>query len=102
MIYDKVKAARMLRVVLDVTDSALDISSRPGGDPALRIPAMDAEKSMRGFAAKGDVDAMYHEYVRLLTMGRTFGAALERNRRKSFESEFYRLFKIYLEPSETP
>ena len=100
MIYDKVKAGRMLRVVLDVTDGALDITTRPGGEAGLRIPAMEAEKLMRSFAAKGDADAMYHEYVRLLQSGPTLGAALERHHHKSFESEFYRLFKIYLERDE--
>ena len=30
----------------------------------------------------------------------TVGAALERHHHKSFESEFYRLFKIYLEPGD--
>lgn len=101
MIYDKVKAARMLRVVLEVTESALDLG-RPGGEPQLRIPAMDAEKMMRSLAAKGDVDGMYHEYVRLLQAGADFGASLERHHRKSFESELYRLFKIYLEPDQHP
>ena len=100
MIYDKVKAGRMLRVVLDVTEGALDIATRPGGEAGLRVPAMEAEKLMRSFAAKGDADAMYHEYVRLLQSGPTLGAALERHHHKSFESEFYRLFKIYLERDE--
>jgi len=100
MIYDRIKAARMLRVVLDVTEAALDLSTRPGSEAGLRIPAMDAEKAMRALAAKGDVDGMYHEYVRLLTNGSTFGGTLERFHRKSFESELYRLFKIYLEPGE--
>lgn len=102
MIYDKTRAARMLRVVLDVTEGALDLATRPGGEMGLRLPAMEAEKTMRTFAAKGDVDAMYHEYARLLQMGSTLGATLERHHHKSFESEFYRLFKIYLEPSERP
>jgi hypothetical protein len=100
VIYDRVKTGRMLRVVLDVTEGALDLATRPGGEPGLRIPAMEAEKAMRGFAAKGDADAMYHEYVRLLQLGMTFGFTLERHHQKSFESEFYRLFKIYLEPDE--
>jgi len=100
VIYDKVKAGRMLRVVLDVTEGALDIATRPGGEAGLRVPAMEAEKLMRALAAKGDADAMYHEYVRLLQSGPTLGAALERRHHKSFESEFYRLFKIYLEPDE--
>jgi hypothetical protein len=100
VIYDKVKTGRMLRVVLDVTEGALDIATRPGGEAGLRVPAMDAEKLMRALAAKGDADAMYHEYVRLLQSGSTLGAALERHHHKSLESEFYRLFKIYLEPDE--
>jgi hypothetical protein len=100
MIYDKVRTARMLRVVLDVTEGALDIATRPSGEVGLRIPAMEAEKLMRSLAAKGDADAMYQEYLRLLQMGSTLGQALERHHHKSFESEFYRLFKIYLEPSE--
>jgi hypothetical protein len=100
VIYDKVKTGRMLRVVLDVTEGALDLTSRPGGEPALRIPALEAEKTMRSFAAKGDADAMYNEYVRLLQVGQTLGATLERHHHKSFESEFYRLFKIYLETGE--
>jgi hypothetical protein len=101
VIYDKVRTSRMLRVVLDVTEGALDIATRPGGEVSLRIPAMEAEKLMRSLAAKGDADGMYHEYVRLLLQtGSTLGAALERHHHKSFESEFYRLFKIYLEPDE--
>lgn len=102
MIYDRTRAARMLRVVLDVTEGALDVATKPGGEIGLRLPAMEAEKKMRTLAAKGDVDAMYHEYVRLLEMGTTLGATLERFHHKSFESELYRLFKIYLEPSERP
>ena len=100
MIYDKVKTGRMLRVVLDVTEGALDIATRPGGEASLRIPAMDAERLMRALAAKGDADGMYHEYVRLLQTGPTLGATLERHHHKSLESEFYRLFKIYLEADE--
>ena len=102
MIYDKVRTGRMLRVVLDVTEGALDLATRPGGEPGLRVAALEAEKMMRGFAAKGDADAMYSEFVRLMTPGSTFGQALERRHQKSFESEFYRLFKIYLEPGERP
>ena len=102
MIYDKTRAARMLRVVLDVTEGALDVATKAGGEMGLRLPAMEAEKTMRTFAAKGDVDAMYNEYLQLLKLGSTLGAALERYHHKSFESEFYRLFKIYLEPSERP
>ena len=100
MIYDRVKAARMLRVILDVTEGALDLATRPGGEIGARIPAMEAEKMMRSLAAKGDTDGMYQEYVRLLQAGRSLGETLERHHRKSFESEFYRLFKIYLEPDE--
>ena len=100
MIYDKVRTGRMLRVVLDVTEGALDIATRPGGEPGLRIPALEAEKVMRALAAKGDTDAMYSEYVRLLQADQTIGKSLERHHHKSFESEFYRLFKIYLEPTE--
>ena len=59
MIYDKTRAARMLRVVLDVTEGALDVATKPGGEMGLRMPAMEAEKTMRTFAAKCDVDAMY-------------------------------------------
>jgi hypothetical protein len=102
VIYDKVKTGRMLRVVLDVTEGALDVATRAGGEPSLRIPALEAEKTMRALAAKGDTDAMYSEYVRLLNTGQTLGASLERHHHKSFESEFYRLFKIYLEPTERP
>lgn len=97
MIYDTIKAGRMLRVVLDVTEGALDLTTRPGGEPSLRIPALEAEKTMKGLAAKGDTDAMYDAYVRLLTVGSSVGATLERHHHKSFESEFYRLFKIWLE-----
>ena len=100
MIYDKIRAARMMRVVLDVTEGALDLATRAGGDMALRLPAMEAEKTMRTFAAKGDVDAMYNEYLQLLKLGPTLGTSLERHHHKSFESEFYRLFKIYLEPGD--
>jgi hypothetical protein len=97
MIYDKPRAGRMLRVVLDVTEGALDLAGRPGGEPSLRAPALDAEKTMRGLAAKGDADGMYHAYVRLLQEGERVGLILERHHHKSFESEFYRFFKIWLE-----
>ena len=97
MIYDRVKAGRMLRVVLDVTGGALDLAERPGGEPSLRIPAVEAEKLMKSLAAKGDVDAMYQAYVRLLESGVSVGTTLERHHHKSFESEIYRFFKIWLE-----
>jgi hypothetical protein len=38
--------------------------------------------------------------VRLLQADAAFGKALERHHHKSFESELYRLFKIYLEGNE--
>lgn len=97
MIYDKVKAGRMLRVVQDVTEGALDLASRPGGEPSLRIPAMEAEKLIKALAAKGDVDAIYQGYLRLMESGVSVGPILERHHHKSFESEFYRLFKLWLE-----
>ena len=87
----------MLRVVLEVTDAALDLAGRVGGDSALRVPAMEADKLMRALAAKGDVDAMYHEYLRLLQAGPTIGLSLHHRQRKSFESEFYRFVSIYWE-----
>ena len=97
MIYDRTRAARMLKVVQDVTEGALDLAGRPGGIPSLRIPAMEAEKLMRALAAKGDCDAMYHEYLRLLQAGPAVGETLERRHQKSFESEFYRFVKVYWE-----
>ena len=97
MIYDKDKAGRMLKVVLDVTAGALDLATRPGGEPSLRLPALDAEKAMRTFAAKGDVDAMYNHYLTLLQEGPTVGRTLERLHHKSFESELYRFVKLYWE-----
>jgi hypothetical protein len=96
MIYDKVKTGRMLRVVLDVTEGAIELASRPGGEPSLRIPALEAEKLMRAFAAKGDCDAMYHEYLRLLQID-SLGRTLARHGRLSFESELYRFVRIYWE-----
>jgi hypothetical protein len=97
MIYDRDKANRMLKVVLEVTSGALDIATRPGGEPSLRQPAMNAEKTMRTLAAKGDVDAMYGEYLRLLGEQATVGRALDRLHHRSFESELYRFAKLYWE-----
>jgi len=97
MIYDRAKATRMLRVVLDVTAGALDLAARPGGEPSLRLPSLEAEKVMRSLAAKGDVDAMYDEYLRLLQNGPTVGATLHRHHHMSFESELYRFVAIYWE-----
>ena len=96
MIYDKAKTARLLRAVLDVTGTAIDLATRPGGEPSLRLPALEAEKVMRALAAKGDADAMYHEYVRFLQQ-EEFGRTLQRHGRISFESEFYRFVRIYRE-----
>ena len=97
MIYDKIKAGRMLRVVLEVAAGALDLAAQPGGEPSLRGPVMHGEKTMRAFAAKGDVDAMCQEYLRLLESGPTVGATLDRRHYISFESEFYRFMKLYWE-----
>jgi hypothetical protein len=97
MIYDRDKAARMLKLALDVTAGAIDIATRPGGEPSLRIPALEAEKTLRTLAAKGDVDGMYHEYIRLLQLGDSFGRTLDRLHHKSFESEFYRFVALYWE-----
>jgi len=97
VIYDRVKAGRMLRVVLDVTEGALDLAARGGGEPSLRLPALGAEKTMRGLAAKGDVDAMYQHYVRLLEAGPDVGRTLARHHHLSFESEFYRFVRLYWE-----
>jgi hypothetical protein len=95
MIYDRDKAGRMLKVVLEVTSGALDVATRPGGQPSLRLPAMNAEKTMRSFAAKGDVDAMYTEYLRLLGEQADVGQVLDRLHHRCFESEFYRFTKLY-------
>jgi hypothetical protein len=97
MIYDKAKAGRMLRILLEVTTGAMDLATRPGGEPSLRTPALNAERTMRTLAAKGDVDGMYHEYLRLLDDGTGFGRSLDRLHHKSFESEFYRLVTTYWE-----
>ena len=97
MIYDRDKANRMLKVALEVTEGALDLAARPGGEPSMRLPAMQLEKSLRTLAAKGDVDGMYGEYLRTLTDGNAFGQVLERVHQKSLESEFYRFVKAYWE-----
>ncbi|HUD71160.1 MAG TPA: hypothetical protein VMQ62_04285 [Dongiaceae bacterium] len=97
MIYDREKATRMLKVALEVTAGALDLAARPGGEPSLRLPAMQVEKTLRTLAAKGDVDAMYGEYLRALNDGNAFGQVLERVHQKSLESEFYRFVKLYWE-----
>jgi len=97
MIYDREKANRMLKVALDVTTGALDLASRNGGEPSLRAPALHFEKTLRTLAAKGDVDAMYGEYLRILGEGNAFGQSLERLHHKSPESEFYRFVKLYWE-----
>jgi hypothetical protein len=97
MIYDREKAARMLKVFAEVAAGALDLAARTGGEPSLRIPVLEAEKVMRVLAAKGDVDAMYQEYLKLLHAGPDVGVTLERRHQKSFESEFYRFIKAYWE-----
>ena len=97
MIYDKVRTGRMLRVVLEVCEGALDLAARPGGEPSLRTPAIDIEKKMRNHASKGDGDAMYDEYLRVLQTGPVLGEILERLHHKSMESEFYRFVKLYWE-----
>ena len=97
MIYDRTKAGRLLRVVLEVAEGALDLAGGPAGAPSLRLPALEAEKVMRAFAAKGDVDAMYNEYLRMMQENRAVGEVLHRHHRKSFESEFYRFVAIYWE-----
>jgi hypothetical protein len=97
MIYDRDKAQRMLKVVLEVTAGAIDIATRPGGEPSLRIPALDTEKTMRTLAAKGDVDGMYDAYLRLLKENPGIGRTLDRLHHKSFESELYRFAKLYWE-----
>ena len=76
---------------------AFDLAARPGGQPNLRAPILEAEKLMRVFAAKGDIDGLYHAYLRLLEAGTTLGETLEHHHHKSFESEFYRFVKIYWE-----
>jgi len=97
MIYDREKANRMLKIVLEVTAGAIDIATRPGGEPSLRLPALEAEKVMRPLAAKGDVDAMYDAYLRLVKEGAPVGQTLDRLHHKSFESELYRFVKLYWE-----
>jgi hypothetical protein len=84
----------MLQIVLDVTAGALDAAARPGGEPSLRPTALAAEKTMRTLAAKGDMDAMHQEYLRLLN-DEKFGRTLDRLHMKTFESELYRFIKQY-------
>ena len=97
MIYDRDRAARMLTVVADVTAGAIDLATRPGGDPGVRPPALAAEKTMRTLAAKGDCDGMYHEYLRLLQDAEHLGRPLDRVHQKSPESELYRFVQAYWE-----
>lgn len=97
MIYDRDKGARMLRVVLEVSGGALDLAIHQGGEPSLRKPALEAEKAMRVLAAKGDVDGMYSEYLRILARDADMGRTLHRNRHISFESELYRFAALYWE-----
>jgi hypothetical protein len=97
VIYDRAKAARMLRVALEVAAGALDLAGRPGGEPSLRGPIVEFEKRMRGYAAKGDLDALYDGYLRILREGPDIGRTLDRAHHKSFESEFYRFVGIYWE-----
>jgi hypothetical protein len=49
---------------------------------------------MRTLAAKGDMDAMHQEYLRLLH-DETFGPTLDRLHMRTFESELYRFIKLY-------
>ena len=97
MIYDRPKAGRMLRVALDVAEGVLDLAALPGGEPSLRVPVLEFEKRMRLYAAKGDMDAMYDEYLRILHEGPIIGRILNRLHHQSFESEFYRFVGIYWE-----
>ncbi|HEV8201988.1 MAG TPA: hypothetical protein VGS03_18405 [Candidatus Polarisedimenticolia bacterium] len=97
MIYDRDRAARMLKVVIDVTAGAIDLSTRPGGDPGVRPPALAAEKVMRSLAAKGDCEGMYQEYLKLLHDAEHLGRPLDRAHQKSFESELYRFVQAYWE-----
>lgn len=97
MIYDRSKGARMLRVVLEVTDGALEQAGHVTGEAGLRLPVMEIDRRMRAMAAKGDVDGMYHEYLRALTEIPAVGLALHKRQRKSFESEFYRFVTLYWE-----
>ncbi len=52
---------------------------------------------MRSLAAKGDTDAMYHEYLRILQNGPSVGLTLHRHHQLSFESELHRFVAIYWE-----
>jgi len=97
MIYDRDRAARMLKVVADVTAGAIDLATRPGGDPGVRPPALAAEKVMRALAAKGDCEGMYQEYLKLLHDADHLGRPLDRAHQKSFESELYRFVQVYWE-----
>lgn len=97
MIYDKEKAGRMLAIALEVTSGAIDLATRAGGQPGIRRPAVDVEKVLRTFAAKGDVDAMANEYLRMLAAAPEMGRTLHRYHQKSFESELYRFMTVYWE-----
>ncbi len=55
------------------------------------------ERLFKKIVAKGDVDGMYHEYLRALTETPAVGLALHKRQRKSFESEFYRFVTLYRE-----
>lgn len=97
MIYDRDKAAKMLRIALEITAGAIDVATRPGGEPSLRAPALQAEKTLRTLAVKGDVDAMYQEYLRILREAPELGRTLDRLHHRSLESELYRFVKVYWE-----
>jgi hypothetical protein len=97
MIYDKVKAGRMLSIALEVTSGAIDLATRAGGQPGVRKPALETEKVLRTLAAKGDVDAMLNEYLRVLVAAPEMGRTLNHFHQKSFESELYRFVTVYWE-----
>ena len=97
MIYDKEKAGRMLAIAVEVTSGAIDLATRAGGQPGIRRPALEVEKTLRTFAAKGDVDAMVNEYLRVLAAAPEVGRTLHRYHQKSFESELYRFMTVYWE-----
>jgi hypothetical protein len=97
MIYDRAKAGRMLSIALEITSGAIDLATRPGGQPGIRPPALETEKTLRTLAAKGDVDAMMQEYLRVLGAVPDMGRTLHRYHQKSFESELYRFVTVYWE-----
>ena len=98
------KTAEVMKILEEIAADVYEVADmewakRGGYSGLLRSSAEKLMKIMRAYAQKGDIEGMYKYYVNALgdPTGRRVGDLLRDCKKRSLESEFSKVKKIYLE-----